>query len=113
MTTQPRELNTSEVWDRAEKLMDDEHLKDQVKRIIGPLRSVTGTRDMPPMKRVLHDIALGVAIIEARVANGETNPDPVFGPVLVTYNPVSGYDLWVRGATVYTSHLTRKKETTS
>lgn len=105
------EIDTNAVNERAKRIREDKHFKEQLKRVLKPLRMVMGTREAPvDLDQIEWDASLGVALIEAQVAAGSTNPPPVSGLVMVTYNPASGYDLWVRASTVYDLHMTRREK---
>lgn len=85
---------TKGVWEHANVLMADSHLREQVGRLMEPMRLIMGTRDCPPEEEVLKDVAMKVALLEA-------NPDVSHLPGLVVVTRGVGYSLSLRAAEVH------------
>ena len=94
--------NAREWSERAQELTQDKHLREQVERIMGPLRLIQGAKDASPFEEVVHNVAQLVATLETRP---ELQQTANFGGVMVVRGPMQGYSILLHATDVFVMHL--------
>jgi hypothetical protein len=95
--------STAGEWSkRAAELVNDKHLREQVARIMEPLRMIRGSMNTRTYEEIVQEIAQLVALLELKPDVQQTAN---VGGVSVVRGPMQGYGIMLHAADVYVMHM--------